>query len=76
MTSASDRTKIAALVGDATQAGAGRAAVCAEIGLRTLSRWSGPEGEIRTDLRPTAVRPVPANRLSVTGSWRSARRRN
>ena len=67
MTSASDRAEISALVGEAVRAGAGRAAACAEIGLhpRTLSRWSGPEGEIRPDLRPTADRPVPANRLSA-----------
>lgn len=67
MTSASDRAEISALVGEATQAGAGRSAACAEIGLhpRTLSRWTGPEGEIRPDLRPTVDRPVPANRLSA-----------
>lgn len=67
MTSASDRAEIAALVEEATQAGAGRAAACGLIGLhpRTLSRWTGPEGEIRPDLRPTAERPVPANRLSA-----------
>ena len=67
MTSASDRAEISALVGEAVRAGAGRSAACAEIGLhpRTLSRWSGPEGEIRPDLRPTADRPVPANRLSA-----------
>ena len=67
MTSASDRAEISALVGEAVRAGAGRAAACGLIGLhpRTLSRWSGPEGEIRPDLRPTADRPVPANRLSA-----------
>lgn len=78
MTSASDRAEISALVEEAVRAGAGRSAACAEIGLhpRTLSRWSGPEGEIRPDLRPTADRPVPANRRNVTGSWRSVRRPN
>lgn len=67
MTSASDSAEISALVGEAVRVGAGRGAACEEIGLhpRTLSRWSGPEGAIRPDLRPTAERPVPAKRLSA-----------
>jgi len=66
MTSAPDRTEIAAFVVAATQAGARPAAACAEIGLspRTLRRWQGPDGEIREDRRPCAERPVPANKLS------------
>lgn len=66
MTSAPDRTEIAAAVVAATQTGAREAAACAEIGLsqRTLRRWLGPDGEIREDRRPCAERPVPANKLS------------
>lgn len=66
MTPASDRPEIAALVGDTVKAGAGGSAAGVEIGLhpRTLLRWTGPEGEIRPDLRPAADRPAPANRLS------------
>ena len=66
MTSAPDRTEIAAFVISATQTGARPAAACAEIGLspRTLRRWQGPDGEIREDRRPCADRTTPANKLS------------
>jgi hypothetical protein len=29
-----------------------------------VQRWTGPDGSVREDARPTAVRPAPANRLS------------
>lgn len=66
MTSAADRRKILALVEAAVTGGARRAAACAELGLhpRTLGRWQDPQGALREDRRPTADRPVPANRLS------------
>jgi len=37
-----------------------------ELGLpsRSLRRWLEPDGRLRSDGRPQAVRPVPANRLS------------
>ena len=46
-----------------------RGAACGLIGLhpRTLLRWTGPEGKIRPDLRPTAERPArqPAERARI-----------
>jgi hypothetical protein len=66
MTSASDRRHIIALFDEAVAAGARQSAACAELGLheRTLQRWRAPDGGIREDRRPSAARPVPANRLS------------
>lgn len=66
MTPAQDRRHIAALIDEATAAGASRAAACAALGLspRTLQRWREPAGGIRGDRRPDAARPVPRNKLS------------
>jgi len=66
MTSAPDRKEIVALVTEALGAGARQAAACAELGLdpRSLQRWKGPDGALREDGRPDAVRPVPSNRLT------------
>jgi putative transposase len=66
MTSAADRREILALIEAAVTDGARRAAACAELGLhpRTLERWQDPQGALQEDRRPTAERPVPANRLS------------
>ncbi len=66
MTSAPDRRKIAGFADEAMAAGSSRAAACAELGLhpQTLARWRGPEGGIREDKRPLALRPMPANKLS------------
>jgi putative transposase len=66
MTPAQDRRHIAALIDEATAAGASLTAACAALGLspRTLQRWQDPAGVIREDRRPSAERPAPANRLS------------
>ena len=65
MTPAQDRRHIAALIDEATTAGARLAAACAALGLspRTLQRWQDPAGGSRDDLRPFANRPTPANKL-------------
>ncbi len=63
MISAPDRREAVQLIEEAVAAGARRAQACAELGLslRTLQRWQHrPE-----DRRPTAPRPVPANKLSL-----------
>lgn len=66
MTPAQDRRHIAALIDEATAAGASLTAACAALGLspRTLQRWQDPAGGIREDRRPSAERPTPANKLS------------
>lgn len=66
MTSAQDRRHIAALIDEATAAGARQSVACAALGLspRTLQRWQDPAGGIREDRRPSADRPTPANKLS------------
>lgn len=40
------------------------ACVVAGISVRTLERWQAIDGQIRSDGRPTAVRPIPAHALS------------
>jgi len=66
MTPAQDRRHIAALIDEATAAGARQSVACAALGLspRSLQRWQDAEGGIRDDLRPVADRPTPANKLS------------
>jgi AraC-like DNA-binding protein len=66
MISAPDRRSTLSLIEEARGAGARLSAVSAELGLsaRTVQRWTGPDGSVREDARPTAVRPAPANRLS------------
>ena len=66
MTPAQDRQHIAALIDEATAAGARLTAACSALGLspRTLQRWRNPAGGIREDRRPSAGRPPPANKLS------------
>ena len=66
MTPAQDRRHIAALINEATAAGARQSVACAALGLspRTLQRWQGPAGGISEDRRPSADRPTPANKLS------------
>jgi len=36
------------------------------LSARTVQRWTGPDGSVREDARPTAARPAPASRLSET----------
>jgi transposase InsO family protein len=66
MTPAQDRRHIVTLIDAATAAGARLTAACAALGLspRTLQRWRDPAGGVREDLRPSADRPTPANKLS------------
>jgi transposase-like protein len=66
MTPAQDRRDIAALIDEATAAGARLTAACNALGLspRTLQRWRDPAGGICEDRRPSAERLTPANKLS------------
>ena len=66
MISALDRQTAVALIGEAHQGGARLERACAELGLsvRTYQRWTAGE-ELKTDVRPQALRPPPANKLST-----------
>lgn len=66
MMPAQDRQHIAALIDEATAAGAGLAAACAalDLSLRTLQRRQDPSGGICEDRRPDAARPAARNKLS------------
>lgn len=61
-----DRQLIAQDIKTAQTAGARLKQACAIAGisLRTLQRWQATDGEIRSDGRPMAVRPIPAHALS------------
>lgn len=61
-----DRQEAVALVKEAVGRGARAREACREISiaLRTVERWVR-EGSVRADRRPTAARPVPANKLSA-----------
>lgn len=65
MTSLPDRQQFVSLLDEAVAAGANKAAASAELNLslRTLQRWM-EDGAVRSDARPTAIRPTPANALS------------
>lgn len=64
MISVPDRELAMTLIGEAVEAGARERLACKELGLtqRTLQRWR--KNGCREDGRPTAKRPVPANKLS------------
>lgn len=66
MISASDRQRAVELIAEAVSAGARQRLACCELGLteRTLQRWKDGTGAVRSDARPSAERPVPANKLS------------
>ena len=66
MISTQDRQRAVALIDEAVVNGARKQRACRELGLdiRTHQRWHG-EGELRSDARVDAVRPVPANKLSA-----------
>jgi len=66
MISAPDRHRAVELISEAVSAGARQRLACRELGLteRTLQRWRDAAGAVRTDARPSAVRAVPANKLS------------
>lgn len=65
MISAPDRRKRVQLIEQATTAGARCEKACKELGisLRTYQRWT-QEGSVKTDERPNAQRPEPANKLT------------
>lgn len=67
MTSIPERQAIVNLIQQASRDGARLAQACAEadICLRTYRRWYR-DGIVQDDKRPTAVRPVPANKLTAT----------
>lgn len=66
MISTSDRQRAVELVKEAVSTGARQRLACGELGLteRTLQRWQDEAGVVRMDGRPSAVRAVPANKLS------------
>ena len=65
MISTPDRQAAVTLIEEAVESGARRQKACHELGLtaRTVQRWT-TGGAVRSDGRPKASRPVPANRLS------------
>ena len=66
MISPSDRQQAVVLIEEAHRAGARWSRACAEVGIdvRTYQRWTAGEA-LHVDGRPAAVRPEPANQLSV-----------
>jgi transposase InsO family protein len=66
MISAPDRQAAVSLIDEAVAAGCRKYLACAELGitLRTVERWT-EDGGLTADRRPTAKRPVPANKLSL-----------
>ncbi len=66
MISTSDRQKAVELIDEARPAGARLKSACRELGIdaRTYQRWT-QAGQLKTDGRPEAVRPAPANKLSA-----------
>jgi len=65
MTGFEDRQALARGIQEARKNGARLRQACAVAGIsvRTLQRWQTPDGKIRQDGRPGAVRPVPAHAL-------------
>ena len=65
MISIPDRRQTLTLIEEARQSGARLEKACAEAGIssRTCQRWTGDE-DIKPDGRPTADRPIPANKLT------------
>lgn len=66
MISVPDRAKAVELIERAVSAGARRKPACELLGVsvRTVQRWTA-EGDVKADARPTAIRPVPSNKLTV-----------
>lgn len=66
MISAPDRQEALTLINEARTSGARLARACREIGItaRTFERWRH-DGNLSADRRPGALRPVPANKLSI-----------
>lgn len=65
MTSLSERQNMVEWINQAMESGARKHKACevAKISIRTLQRWCS-DGAIVGDLRPSATRPVPKNKLS------------
>lgn len=66
MTAREERQNLVGLIDQAHADGARLDAACHEAGItvRTLQRWRAPDGAIRADRRPEAVRPAPAHALT------------
>jgi putative transposase len=66
MISTQDRQTAVELIEEASAGGARKEVACGELGLslRTYQRWNR-EGVVRSDGRPEATRPAPANKLSA-----------
>ena len=66
MISAPDRRRAVELIDEAVSAGASTEKACKEleISLRTYQRWTQGDG-VKSDARPQAARPAPANKLSA-----------
>jgi putative transposase len=66
MISTPDRRNAVTLINEAVESGARLYVACKEMGIckRTYRRWLDEEGQIMTDRRPEACRPIPANALS------------
>lgn len=66
MISTQDRQTAVTLIDEAVSAGARLQPACQTLGLSvdTWRRWRSPDGQVRADRRPTAVRPKPANAFS------------
>jgi len=63
-----ERQKIVKLINSAISRGARKAIACKTLGIsvRTVQRWYHEKSnQLFKDARPTAIRPVPANKLSV-----------
>jgi len=65
MISDPDRRKTVELIKEARKEGSRLASVCGEAGIsvQTFRRWTA-EGDVRSDGRPTAIRPEPFNKLA------------
>jgi len=65
MTSDPDREQAVMLIQEAMASGARQSRACEELGLsvRTYQRWV-QSGEVKSDGRPAARRPVPSNKLT------------
>ena len=68
MISIPDRRKAVTLINEAMEMGARLAVACKEMGLckRSYKRWLDTAGQVKTDQRPIATRPTPANALNET----------
>lgn len=61
------RKQTLALIEDAVASGARLSSACDEAGVsaNTVRRWRGAEGEVKSDARPDAQRPIPSHALTL-----------